>query len=172
MGGDTAQTIAKVNFRFSTVKDLLRTRQAVLKERGVSPLRDVQQLILRTNFRSHQGVLNTAQLPIDLLLRLFPNSIDRVHGAERAHFQGTPSLLFLDQDWEYILDALSGDSDGSIEFGAHQCIIVRDAAAKAKLPKQLQTGLVLTPREAKGLEFTTVRRRRRKFRFIVACNTQ
>lgn len=44
----------------------------------------------------------------------------------------------------------------TIEFGAHQVIIVQSEEAKKNIPDVLKAGIVLTVFEAKGLEFDDV----------------
>ncbi len=44
----------------------------------------------------------------------------------------------------------------TLEFGAHQVIIVRTEEAKKSLPKELRQCLVMTTEEVKGLEFEDV----------------
>ena len=56
--------------------------------------------------------------------------------------------------WELLV---RGDEEKSqIEFGARQVVIVRDQKAKDNLPRELQSAIVLTVFEAKGLEFDDV----------------
>ena len=52
---------------------------------------------------------------------------------------------------------LGSDSESQIEFGAQQCVIVRDAQSKMKIPTELkQGGIVCSVFESKGLEFNDV----------------
>jgi ankyrin repeat protein len=167
-GGDTAQTICKVTFNFKDLGVVLNRRRdratkrleahwaAAPADRGpIAPAvpRESQLRVLRTNYRCHQGVLSVANLCVEMM-QLFPNSVDAIE-PERAHFAGAAPLLFLDDDFNDVADVFSGGHTAS-DFGANQVIIVRDEAAKRALPAQLAGALVMTPLEAKGLEFADV----------------
>ena len=117
--------------------------------------RQNQLRVLRTNYRCHQGVLSVANLCLDMMMRLFPDSVDAI-AAEQAHFAGTMPLLFLDDKFDEVADVFLGRGTVSTEFGANQVIIVRNQEAKRSLPKQLAGALVMTPGEAKGMEFKDV----------------
>ena len=54
--------------------------------------------------------------------------------------------------------ALAGrkQAGSTIDFGAHQAILVRTKEAKDKLPRELKAAIVLTIFESKGLEFDDV----------------
>ena len=49
-----------------------------------------------------------------------------------------------------IADTVLGDSGEVSDFGAQQCVIVPDEAAKAELPKAFEGALVFTPLEVWG----------------------
>ena len=50
----------------------------------------------------------------------------------------------------------SDPAHSQIEFGAHQAVLVRNQAAKERLPQEFASALKLTIFEAKGLEFDDV----------------
>jgi hypothetical protein len=50
----------------------------------------------------------------------------------------------------------SSHGEAQIEFGAQQCIIVREQKSKDQLPAELKDCLVCTVFESKGLEFEDV----------------
>lgn len=168
--GDTCQTIARgVGFRFEELTTMfynLRERQLRhLQVRGVQ-LADVprEQLCqvpevskLSVNYRTHNGILGAASEMVTLLLELFPSSVDQLK-KDVGHFDGPRPVLLTDttKDDLSILLCGSDPAHSQIEFGAHQAVLVRNQAAKDRLPTELQTALVLTIFEAKGLEFDEV----------------
>ncbi|KAK7231092.1 hypothetical protein SO694_000761109 [Aureococcus anophagefferens] len=168
VGGDTAQTICKVTFSFTDLRATLhrrrdraerRLREHWAAPRGARPPvaprvpRPAELKVLTTNYRCHQGVLAVANLCLEMMA-LFPNSVDVV-APERAHFAGELPLLFTDDAFDDVAEVFSG-GNAVTEMGANQVIIVRNAAAKRELPAELAGALVMTPLEAKGLEFTDV----------------
>jgi len=58
--------------------------------------------------------------------------------------------------WKRFIRSLLGVDTTTIEFGAHQVIIVQSEEAKKALPDVLQAGIGLTVFEAKGLELDDV----------------
>ena len=148
--GDTAQSIMRgIAFRFGDVKSLFfhASKQAIVPE--------VDELTI--NFRSHTGVLKLAASVIDLMKAFFPESFDRLPGDE-GMFPG-PSPIVLDScnvtDLALVLRTNKRESS-TIEFGAHQVIIVQSEMAKKNIPDILKAGIVLTVFESKGLEFDDV----------------
>ena len=141
--GDTAQTISRgVGFRFTDVRLLFGGRPTL------------QQLLI--NYRTHAGILGTANAIVGLLLQLFPNTLDRLRN-EHGHFSGPPPALLPDTSPQRVAELmLSADDLGVMEMGANQVVIVRSHEAKSALPLVLQSGLVLTVEESKGLEFDDV----------------
>ena len=168
VGGDTAQTICKVTFSFTDLRATLHRRrdraERRLREHWAAPRdarppvaprvpRPAELKVLTTNYRCHQGVLAVANLCLEMMA-LFPNSVDVV-APERAHFAGELPLLFTDDAFDDVAEVFSG-GNAVTEMGANQVIIVRNDAAKRELPAELAGALVMTPLEAKGLEFTDV----------------
>ena len=68
---------------------------------------------------------------------------------------GRLPIVFTDNAYDDVAEVFSGGSAVS-SFGANQVIIVRNQEAKAALPERLRGALVMTPLEAKGLEFQDV----------------
>lgn len=157
--GDTAQSIMRgISFRFSDLRSLfhsVKTQAKKAKKLVNVAIPKVHELTI--NFRSHSGVLQLAASVIDLLKEYFPSSFDRLPGDE-GMFPG-PIPKVLDScnvsDLALVLRGNKREST-TIEFGAHQVIIVQSEEAKKALPDVLQAGIVLTVFEAKGLEFDDV----------------
>lgn len=159
--GDTAQSIMRgISFRFSDLKTLFHN---VRKAAGIT---DDQNTFIRVprklyqlthNYRSHAGILRLASSVVDLLLRYFPESFDRLQKDEGL-FEGPQPVLLESCGPTDLAMILQGNQRQSsrIEFGAHQVVLVASNEARETLPDELTQGLVLTIREAKGLEFDDV----------------
>eukprot|EP00798_Chlamydomonas_sp_ICE-L_P021903 gene21903-28945_t len=138
--GDTAQTIARgIGFRFADIKTLFfhenKRRVELGGESAATRVAIPPILQLTTNYRTHQGVLNTAALLVDLIKEYFPLGIDKLQ-REKALFQGAPPLLLgsiSSVDDMCILLSGSNKSTSQVEFGAHQVILVRTTESEAKL---------------------------------------
>ena len=168
--GDTCQTIARgVGFRFEDLTTMFyqlgEQRKADLLSRG-QRLEDVPkcELVqvpkvnkLSINYRTHNGILGAASEIVTLLLELFPHSVDALE-KDVGHFDGPLPTLLTDTSKDDLSILLCGSDPqhSQIEFGAHQVVLVRDQAAKDRLPAELQSALTLTIFEAKGLEFDDV----------------
>ncbi|KAI5991381.1 hypothetical protein EDC04DRAFT_2587409 [Pisolithus marmoratus] len=159
--GDTAQTIsAGSSFRFDDLKAFLyriEVEQAShnVRERAVTPPASFQ---LAINYRSHGGIVNCAHSVIELISHFWPNSIDSIQ-PEHGIVDGLKPIFFTgwDKDTVRYEQFLFGTSDSHIEFGAQQCILVRDEEAKKKLQQQVgDIGLIMTLYDSKGLEFNDV----------------
>ena len=160
--GDTAQTISRVGFRFEDLRTLFCSQAAEDACNGVPEAkRTVVPEIsnLCTNFRSHDGILQAANAVVATGVDLFPDSFDRL-SEERGAFGGPSPHLIGDTEMHmlsrFVRATMGVDTSVPIEFGANQCVIVRNAAAKAKLPHEFRECLVLTVAESKGLEFNDV----------------
>ncbi|KAJ7451097.1 hypothetical protein FB451DRAFT_1566339 [Mycena latifolia] len=164
--GDTAQTISVgSSFRFNELKAFLfRIEQRRLEtnlrtELCYQPTWQPRTFQLTVNYRSHAGIVNCAHTVIEVITMLWPYAID-VLDRERGTVDGLRPVFFTGFDSgnvEYE-QFLFGDREGSyIEFGAQQCILVRDDAAREKLREQVgDIGLIMTLYESKGLEFNDV----------------
>ncbi|KAJ7171712.1 hypothetical protein C8R43DRAFT_1231226 [Mycena crocata] len=164
--GDTAQTISVgSSFRFNELKAFLfRVEQRRLvknkqPELYHQPSWQPRAFQLTVNYRSHTGIVNCAHTVIEVITMFWPYAID-VLDRERGTVDGLRPVFFTGFDSgnvEYE-QFLFGDREGSyIEFGAQQCILVRDDAAREKLRDQVgDIGLIMTLYESKGLEFNDV----------------
>ncbi|KAK7064824.1 UvrD-like helicase ATP-binding domain-containing protein [Favolaschia claudopus] len=164
--GDTAQTISiGSSFRFNELKAFIyrieqrrveTSKQLELQYQPVSQPRTFQ---LTVNYRSHAGIVNCAHTVIEVLMKFWPYSIDPLD-RERGTVDGLRPVFFTGFDSGNVQyeQFLFGDREGSyIEFGAQQCILVRDDAARDKLREQVgDIGLIMTLYESKGLEFNDV----------------
>ena len=112
---------------------------------------------LTVNYRTHNGILGCAANIVDVLLSIFPNSVDRL-ARDRGHFNGPKPQLLTETATDDLAILLVGSDrvHSQIEFGAHQAVLVRNQAAKDALPDEFDGALVLTIFEAKGLEFDDV----------------
>jgi hypothetical protein len=154
--GDTAQSIMRgIAFRFGDVKSLFHHASKQAPKSVKLEVPKVDELTI--NFRSHTGVLKLAASVIDLMKKFFSNSFDCLPGDE-GMFHG-PSPIVLDSchvsDLALVLRTNKRESS-TIEFGAHQVIIVQSEEAKKGIPDVLKAGIVLTVFESKGLEFDDV----------------
>ncbi|KIN94542.1 hypothetical protein M404DRAFT_380086 [Pisolithus tinctorius Marx 270] len=159
--GDTAQTIsAGSSFRFDDLKAFLHRIEVdqashMVRERRVAPPMSFQ---LAINYRSHGGIVNCAHSVIELISRFWPNSIDSLQ-PEHGIVDGLKPVFFTGWDKDTIgyEQFLFGTSGSHIEFGAQQCILVRNEKAREKLRQQVgDIGLIMTLYESKGLEFNDV----------------
>ncbi|KAI6165391.1 hypothetical protein EDD17DRAFT_226022 [Pisolithus thermaeus] len=159
--GDTAQTIsAGSSFRFDDLKAFqhrIEVDQAahLVRERAISPPASFQ---LAINYRSHGGIVNCAHSVIELISHFWPNSIDSLQ-PEHGIVDGLKPVFFTgwDKDTVRYEQFLFGTSGSHIEFGAQQCILVRDEKARERLQQQVgDIGLIMTLYESKGLEFNDV----------------
>ena len=154
--GDTAQSIMRgISFRFEDLRSLFHSANKISLNTLPIPVPQVHELLI--NFRSHSGILQLAASIIELLKEYFPNSFDRLP-EDQGMFPG-PSPVFLQScqvsDLALLMKSNKRTSS-SIEFGAHQVVIVQNDEAKKNLPEVLCAGIVLTVFEAKGLEFDDV----------------
>ncbi|KAF6765917.1 hypothetical protein DFP72DRAFT_996790 [Ephemerocybe angulata] len=161
--GDTAQTIALgSSFRFNDLKAFLyrleeRRESKLIDSSGItqSELRTFQLLV---NYRSHGGIVRCATAVIELITHFWPYAIDSL-APEKGIVDGAKPVFFSGWDTDTVRyeQFLFGDSGERIEFGARQCILVRDDAARTELRQQVgDIGLILTLYESKGLEFDDV----------------
>ena len=150
--GDTAQSIMRgIAFRFRDLQSLFFRISKQVPQVQVPK----KPYILTTNFRSHSGVLHLASSIIDLLQEFFKGSVDDYLPKDEGMFQG-PSPILIEScevsDLALLLSTNKREAS-TIEFGAHQAILVR---SKEEVHSMLQGAIVLTIFEAKGLEFDDV----------------
>ncbi|KAG8736059.1 hypothetical protein FRC10_009733 [Ceratobasidium sp. 414] len=161
-GSDTAQTIvAGSAFRIKELKSFVY-KDISDNERTspwISPSSLFSTFELTENFRSHNGIVNCAASIVEIIYRLFPDSIDRM-ATETARVAGPASVLFTDpRDNLSFFEGFVLDSspDSKAGFGAQQAILVRSDATVEELDSKLE-GLcpILTITDSKGLEFDDV----------------
>ncbi|XP_060580921.1 TPR and ankyrin repeat-containing protein 1-like [Ruditapes philippinarum] len=162
--GDTAQSIMRgIAFRFEDLKTLFfhikqNTKAKKSSKSSKSLEVHVPQLHQLTyNYRSHAGILKLASSILEVLVRFFPESFDRLE-PDQGLFPGPEPILIESCTFSDLAVLLSGNrrETSNIEFGAHQVILVYNEEAKENLPEELSCGLVLTIYESKGLEFDDV----------------
>lgn len=160
--GDTAQTIsAGSSFRFDDLKAFLyrvEQQQNTPANSAGAYLHQPTMFQLAINYRSHGGIVNCAHSVIELITKFWPNTIDNLR-PEKGVVDGLKPVFFTgwDKDTVRYEQFLFGASGSHIEFGAQQCILVRDDAARQKLREQVgDIGLIMTLYESKGLEFNDV----------------
>ncbi|KAF4623894.1 hypothetical protein D9613_001576 [Agrocybe pediades] len=161
--GDTAQTISiGSSFRFDDLKAFLfrleKRREGILAHGASSDMNDPKSFQLATNYRSHGGIVQCAHSVIELITEFWPHAID-ILSRERGVVDGSKPVFFSgwDSDTVRYEQFLFGESGSRIEFGAQQCILVRDEASREELRKQVgDIGLIMTLYESKGLEFDDV----------------
>ena len=153
--GDTAQSIMRgVAFRFEDLRSLFH----YIKEKNKTSAIQVPCLYQLThNHRSHAGILALAASIVDLMLRFFPNSFDRLE-KDCGLFEGSKPVLLESCSVSDLALLLCGSQrhTSQIDFGAHQAILVANDQARDHIPEELGLGLVLTIFEAKGLEFDDI----------------
>ena len=147
--GDTAQTIERgIGFRFCDLQTLFHYEKQ---------LNDKPQIFqLTNNYRSHSGILNLASHVVELIEHFFPLTIDKLK-KDRGMYKGPTPVILETKMNDFLLHLVGNENTTrSLEFGAHQVIIVRSQEAKDQLPKELKQCLVMTVHEVKGLEFEDV----------------
>ncbi|PBK77543.1 hypothetical protein ARMSODRAFT_949477 [Armillaria solidipes] len=158
--GDTAQTISVgSSFRFNGLKAFQwNIEDQYQKKRGPGTRckQQPEMFQLAVNYRSHAGIVDCAHSVIDLITTFWEDSIDRL-SPEMGIVDGFKPVFFNTEDRTQLEQFIFGNVGDHIEFGAQQCIIVRNEAARERLQQQVgEVGLVLTIYESKGLEFNDV----------------
>ncbi|KAJ7479971.1 hypothetical protein B0H11DRAFT_1725402, partial [Mycena galericulata] len=161
--GDTAQTInVGSSFRFNELKAFffrIEVGYNIVTKFSSPTAAPPRTFQLTVNYRSHSGIVNCAHSVIEVITKLWPDAIDLLE-RERGTVDGLRPIFFTSWDSENIdsKQFLFGNQAGSYnELGAHQCIIVRNEAAKENLQKEVgEIGLIMTLPESKGLEFNDV----------------
>ncbi|KAH8834693.1 hypothetical protein DL96DRAFT_1488848 [Flagelloscypha sp. PMI_526] len=161
--GDTAQTISVGSaFRFSDLKAFMWRLEDHKKETDFIHLQrePPQTFQLTTNYRSHAGIVSCAFSVISIISQFWSNSLD-VLAPEKGLIDGEKPVFFTGWDEKKALyeQFLSDSSSGSyVEFGAKQCILVRNEAALKRLQEETGApiGIIMTLYDSKGLEFDDV----------------
>jgi len=136
LSGDPKQIINPSGFRWEEVKNRFY-------ERGlqVPPLHH-----LSLNFRSVGSIVRLANALLDMKQQLI--GLTGAELKEEWKFNGRPPFLLTETDESKILRNLA-------TRGAGRIVLVRDREEQRRLKASLQTELVFTIHEAKGLEFDT-----------------
>ncbi|KAF9014907.1 hypothetical protein BDQ17DRAFT_1418043 [Cyathus striatus] len=161
--GDTAQTISVGScFRFDDLKAFLfrlEHRKDINVDRVPQYLHEPPKSFqLAINYRSHGGIVQCAHSIIELITTFWPYAIDMLT-EEHGVVDGSKPVFFSGWDQETIPyeQFLFGTTGTKIEFGAQQCILVRNETARDELKCQVgDIGLIMTLYESKGLEFDDV----------------
>ncbi|XP_035671428.1 TPR and ankyrin repeat-containing protein 1-like [Branchiostoma floridae] len=157
--GDTAQSIMRgVSFRFKDLRSLFHKARESLQQMGKRTAVQVPDMYhLTHNYRSHCGILDLAAGVIKLLERFFPYSFDHLP-KDRGIMEGPRPLLLQGCSQKDLVTLLQGNrrATSTIEFGAHQVVLVANSGAKEDMPDVFRGSLVLTIYESKGLEFDDV----------------
>lgn len=157
--GDTAQSVMRgISFRFEDLKSLFFYVQENYKAVGAQAevvVPEVKPLIY--NYRSHSGILNLASSVVGILQKYFPESFDKLE-KDQGQLDGPKPVMLESCSQLDLAIILRGNKrkTTTIEFGAHQAILVASNEARERLPEELSHALVLTIYEAKGLEFDDV----------------
>ena len=156
--GDTAQTIIRgIAFRFEDLTSIFHSEREQVQKIKAKPIVNLpdKSCQLTINHRSHRGITNIAATVTDLLQYFFEKAFDWVNIPRDSSNMDGPDPLFL---W---FETISDDffklkANASIQFGANQVVIVREAKRPNDLPKSLEEAIVLTVEQCKGLEFNDV----------------
>ncbi|KAG8790264.1 hypothetical protein FRC16_000978, partial [Serendipita sp. 398] len=158
--GDTAQQIMSTAFRFSDLTSFLyrieENDPLVIsgRRRPVHP----REFVLAVNYRSHGGITDCAHSVVHLMTTLWPDSVDTLP-REQGFVDGPKPVFFSgrNDDSDCYEPFLLGRVSTKIEFGAEQCILVRNKQAKERLRCHIGIdGVIMTIYESKGLEFNDV----------------
>ncbi|KAK0198014.1 hypothetical protein F5146DRAFT_1130958 [Armillaria mellea] len=156
--GDTAQAIyVGSSFQFNALKAFQwKIEDQYRRKHSLGAQQPPEMFQLVVNYRSHAGIVDCAHSVIDLITTFWNDSIDRL-SPEMGTVDGVKPIFFNNEDRAQLEQFIFCDGGDPIEFGAQQCIIVRDEIAKEKLRQKVgDIGLVLTVYESKGLEFNDV----------------
>lgn len=74
---------------------------------------------LAVNYRSHTGITNFGNILVQSILKLFPDSIDRLP-AEKGLVSGPKPVWLSGRDEDSFTNFLFGESGSAVEFGAEQ----------------------------------------------------
>ncbi|KAG8929887.1 hypothetical protein FRC02_004920 [Tulasnella sp. 418] len=159
--GDSAQTIAVGStFRFDELRSYLYRAEMSdpsVKDKSRKPVHP-QEFQLSVNYRSHGGIVNAAASLVEMILKFFPASIDKL-SKEKSKVNGPKPVILspISGNRLQFENFLFGDTESRVEFGAEQVILVRNEEVQKQLQAQIgDLPLVLTLYESKGLEFNDV----------------
>ncbi|KZP05200.1 hypothetical protein FIBSPDRAFT_1054221 [Athelia psychrophila] len=161
--GDTAQTISVgSSFRFEDLKSFLfRVERTLTGKNAANIFTPPTTFQLVINYRSHGGIVRCAHSIIEIITTFWPYAIDSL-APEKGIVDGPRPILFHgwgseSQGHKQFFADIKEPMDSDIEFGAEQCILVRDHAARNKLRAEIgNVGTIMTLYDSKGLEFNDV----------------
>ncbi|KZP30395.1 P-loop containing nucleoside triphosphate hydrolase protein [Athelia psychrophila] len=162
--GDTAQTISVgSSFRFEDLKSFLfRVERSLPGKNAANRVTPPTTFQLVTNYRSHGGIVRCAHSIIDIITTFWPYAIDSL-APEKGIVDGPKPTLFYgwgseSQGHKQFFADIKEPMASDIEFGAEQCILVRDHAARDRLRAEIGSGVgtIMTLYDSKGLEFNDV----------------
>ncbi|PIL29941.1 hypothetical protein GSI_07852 [Ganoderma sinense ZZ0214-1] len=157
--GDTAQTIALgSSFKFSELTSTMYS----IEKRNLKPsywhsYAPPRMFHLTVNYRSHAGIINCAQMIVDILTTTWSDSIDRLD-PDRGWRKGPKPKFVRRSGFRELFQFTNKDHiNVRSEFSSGQCIIVRDDASRKELfSRGTPGGQVMTVYQSKGLEFNDV----------------
>ncbi|SJL03091.1 uncharacterized protein ARMOST_06437 [Armillaria ostoyae] len=159
--GDTAQTISVgSSFSFNALKSFQwNIEDQYRRKRSLAAQQPPETFQLTVNYRSHAGIVDCAHSIIDLITTFWKDSVDRL-SPEMGIVDGVKPVFFNNESGAQLEQFIFGDGGDHIEFGAQQCIIVRNEVAREKLRQQVDQETdgryYSTIYESKGLEFNDV----------------
>ncbi|KAF7986147.1 hypothetical protein HWV62_38516 [Athelia sp. TMB] len=161
--GDTAQAISVgSSFRFDDLKSFLfRVERTLPSKKGAIKVPPPTSFQLVTNYRSHGGIVRCARSIVEMITAFWPSAIDNL-APEEGVVNGPKPTFFYGWGAEntghsQFFAQLKAPEQSEIEFGAEQCILVRDHEQRLKLRKELgNVGTIMTLYDSKGLEFNDV----------------
>jgi tetratricopeptide (TPR) repeat protein len=135
--GDTKQIINPSGFRWEELRQHFYSRNIKVPE----------VRFLNLNFRSSGSIVELSNSLLEIKTRLLGVSSDQLH--EDWKFKSRPPMVVIGIKEPEMIESLT-------TTGAKKTILVRTETEKKKLKKLLETELIFTIYEAKGLEFDTV----------------
>ena len=137
LSGDIKQIINPSGFRWEELRQHFYHREISVP--GIC--------FLRLNFRSSGSIVELSNILLELKSRLLGSHADEQ--TEDWKYKGRPPIVIRDIAEAQMLESIRST-------GASKTILVRSENEKQRLQMQLETELVFTIYEAKGLEFDTV----------------
>ena len=137
LSGDSRQIINPSGFRWEELKRHFYERE----------LRIPEILFLNLNFRSSGSIVELSNTLLDLKSQILGNRAEEVR--EDWKYKGRPPVVVTSLGEDIFLNNIR-------KTGARKTILVRSERDKNQLQKLLETELIFTISEAKGLEFETV----------------
>ena len=137
LSGDTKQIVNPSGFRWEELKRHFYERE----------LKIPQLHFLNLNFRSSGSIVQLSNVLLDLKAGLLGSRAEELK--EDWKYKGRPPVVVQNLSQQRMLENIRST-------GAKKTILVRTEKEKIQLKKSLETELIFTITEAKGLEFETV----------------